>query len=41
MFEGVWLGRNLTLRMSKARFMSVIYTIVLISGAVLIYRYFS
>lgn len=41
MFAGVWLGRNLTLQMSKARFMSVIYTIVLASGTVLIYRYFS
>ncbi|OAT26924.1 sulfite exporter TauE/SafE family protein [Proteus myxofaciens] len=41
MFAGVWIGRNLTLRMSKARFMNVIYTIVLISGSLLIYRYFS
>ena len=41
MIAGIWLGRHFTLRMSKERFMSVIYTIVLISGTVLIYRYFA
>lgn len=41
MIAGIWLGRHLTLRMSKARFMSVIYTIVFMSGSMLIYRYFS
>lgn len=39
MFMGIWFGRHLTLKMSKAQFMKIIYIIVLISGMILIYRY--
>lgn len=40
MLCGLWLGRRLTLRMTREQFLRVVNVIVLVSGAVLLIRFF-
>ncbi len=41
MLIGTWAGRHITLRISRESFLKVINVIILLSGVVLLYRYFS
>lgn len=40
MLIGTWAGRHITLRISRESFLKVINVIILLSGVVLLYRYF-
>lgn len=40
MLIGTWAGRHITLRISREGFLKVINVIILLSGVVLLYRYF-
>ena len=41
MFTGIWIGRRITLRLSREQFVRILNVVVLASGAALIVRYFS
>jgi len=41
MLAGTALGRRITLRLSREQFLKVVSGVVLVSGALLIVRYFS
>ena len=40
MLIGTWVGRHITLKISRESFLKVINVIILLSGIVLLYRYF-
>lgn len=41
MFTGIWIGRRITLRLSREQFVRILNVVVLASGAALLVRYFS
>ena len=41
MAAGLWIGRRLTLRMSREAFVRLVTWLVLASGLALLYRYFN
>lgn len=41
MATGLWIGRRLTLRMSREAFVRLVTWLVLASGLALLYRYFN
>ena len=41
MFAGVYIGRHITLRMTREQFLMVVNVLLIASGGVLILRYFS
>lgn len=40
MLIGIWVGRHITLKISRDTFLKIINIIILISGVALLYRYF-
>jgi uncharacterized membrane protein YfcA len=41
MLAGVWMGRRITLKLSREQFVKLVNSVILVSGVFLLVRYFS